>query len=146
MDRLESVEPIANSGIIGGGWSTSGGESAALLNEKYLAADGIENVIRVLEEVEDERIGDLDFIELNACAGGCVGGGGQPIPAEDEERYGVRGERLYDLDKANPMRFSHENPDVQKLYSEFLGHPLSEKSEELLHTDHSAWDMTKQTF
>lgn len=56
------------------GWSTSGGESAALLNEKYLAADGIENVIRVLEEIEDERIGELDFIELNACAGGCVGG------------------------------------------------------------------------
>ena len=74
MDRLESIEPIANSGIIGVGWSTSGGESAALLNEKYLAADGIENVIRVLEEVEDERIGELDFIELNACAGGCVGG------------------------------------------------------------------------
>ncbi len=74
MDRLESVEPIANSGIIGVGWSTSGGEAAALLNEKYLAADGIENVIRVLEEVEDERIGDLDFIELNACSGGCVGG------------------------------------------------------------------------
>lgn len=56
------------------GWSTSGGEAAALLNEKYLAADGIENVIRVLEEIEDERIGDLDFIELNACSGGCVGG------------------------------------------------------------------------
>lgn len=74
MDRLESIEPIANSGIIGVGWSTSGGESAALLNEKYLAADGIENVIRVLEEVEDERIGELDFIDLNACAGGCVGG------------------------------------------------------------------------
>ena len=74
MDHLDCVEPIANSGIIGVGWSTSGGESAALLNEKYLAADGIENVIRVLEEVEDERIGDLDFIELNACAGGCVGG------------------------------------------------------------------------
>lgn len=74
MDHLKSVEPIANSGIIGVGWATSGGESAALLNEKYLAADGIENVIRVLEEIEDERIGDLDFIELNACAGGCVGG------------------------------------------------------------------------
>ena len=74
MDHLESIEPIANSGIIGVGWSTSGGESAALLNEKYLAADGIENVIRVLEEIEDERIGELDFIELNACAGGCVGG------------------------------------------------------------------------
>lgn len=74
MDHLENIEPIANSGIIGVGWATSGGESAALLNEKYLAADGIENVIRVLEEIEDERIGELDFIELNACAGGCVGG------------------------------------------------------------------------
>ena len=74
MDHLEKVEPLANSGIIGVGWSTSGGEAAALLNEKYLAADGIENVIRVLEEIEDERIGELDFIELNACSGGCVGG------------------------------------------------------------------------
>ena len=74
MDHLEKVEPMANSGIIGVGWSTSGGEAAALLTDKYLAADGIENVIRVLEEVEDERIGDLEFIELNACAGGCVGG------------------------------------------------------------------------
>ena len=74
MDHLEKVEPLANSGVIGVGWSTSGGEAAALLNEKYLAADGIENVIRVLEEIEDERIGDLDFIELNACSGGCVGG------------------------------------------------------------------------
>ena len=71
---MKSVEPLANSGIIGVGWSTSGGEAAALLKEKYLAADGIENVIRVLEEIEDERIGDLDFIELNACSGGCVGG------------------------------------------------------------------------
>lgn len=74
MDRLQSVEAIANSGIIGVGWATSGGEAAALLNEKYLPADGIENVIRVLEEVEDERIGELEFIELNACSGGCVGG------------------------------------------------------------------------
>lgn len=74
MDKLEDTEPIASSGIIGVSWSTSGGESAALLNDKYLAADGIENVIRVLGEIEDERIGDLDFIELNACASGCVGG------------------------------------------------------------------------
>ena len=74
MDHLDHVDPISNSGIIGVGWATSGGESAALLSEKYLAADGIENVIRVLEEIEDERIGDLDFIELNACASGCVGG------------------------------------------------------------------------
>lgn len=74
MDKLQSVEPLSKSGIIGVSWATSGGESTALLNEKYLAADGIENVIRVLEEIEDERIGELDFIELNACNGGCVGG------------------------------------------------------------------------
>jgi Na+-translocating ferredoxin:NAD+ oxidoreductase RNF subunit RnfB len=74
MDKLTRVEPLSNSGIIGVGWAGSGGESAALLDEKYLAADGIENVIRVLEELEDERIGELDFIELNACSGGCVGG------------------------------------------------------------------------
>ena len=76
MDKLktEELEPLSNSGIIGVSWATSGGESSALLKERYLAADGIENVIRVLEEIEDERIGELDFIELNACTGGCVGG------------------------------------------------------------------------
>ena len=74
MDKLETVEPIGQSGLIGVSWAGSGGESAALLNEKYLAADGIENVIRVLEELEDERMRELDFVELNACSGGCVGG------------------------------------------------------------------------
>ena len=74
MDKLETVEPIGQSGLIGVSWAGSGGESAALLNEKYLAADGIENVIRVLEELEDERIRELAFVELNACSGGCVGG------------------------------------------------------------------------
>lgn len=76
MDKLkpEEITVNANSGIIGVSWATSGGEAAATLNDKYLAADGIENVIRVLEELEDERIGDLEFVELNACSGGCVGG------------------------------------------------------------------------
>ena len=74
MDHLKVIEPIAKSGLIGVGWATSGGEAAAMLGDKYLAADGIENVIRVLEELEDEHIRDVDFIELNACSGGCVGG------------------------------------------------------------------------
>lgn len=74
MDHLTEVEPIAQSGLLGIGWATSGGEAAAMLGDKYLAADGIENVIRVLEELEDEHIRDVDFIELNACNGGCVGG------------------------------------------------------------------------
>ena len=76
MDRIQpdEVEAINDSGIIGVGWCSSGGEAAGLLKERYLAADGIENVINVLEELEDEKLNDLDFIELNCCTGGCVGG------------------------------------------------------------------------
>ena len=76
MDRLkpDELESINDSGIIGVSWAQSGGESAGLLKERYLAADGIENVINVLEELEDEKLNDLDFIELNCCTGGCVGG------------------------------------------------------------------------
>ena len=74
MNKLEEVAPLSRSGIIGVSWSSIGGEAAGLLNENHLAADGIENVINVLEELEDEKLQELDFIELNACAGGCVGG------------------------------------------------------------------------
>lgn len=74
MADQKEVELLSHSGIIGVGWASSGGESTALLNDKYLAADGIENVIRVLEELEDEKIREIEFIELNACSGGCVGG------------------------------------------------------------------------
>ena len=73
-NKREELEPIAHTGIIGVGWSSIGGEAAGLLNENHLAADGIDNVIKVLEELEDEKLQELDFIELNACAGGCVGG------------------------------------------------------------------------
>lgn len=74
MEAVKTTELLSHSGIIGVGWASSGGESTALLNDKYLAADGIGNVIRVLEELEDEKIRELDFVELNACSGGCVGG------------------------------------------------------------------------
>ena len=74
MNKTKNVKPLSRSGIIGVSWAASGGEASALLNEKYLAADGIENVIKVLNDLEDERLNELDFIELNACAGGCVGG------------------------------------------------------------------------
>jgi iron only hydrogenase large subunit-like protein len=74
MNKIKVPEPLSKSGIVGLAWANSGGESAALLKDKYLAADGIENVIKVLEEIEDEKLNNLDFIELNACTGGCVGG------------------------------------------------------------------------
>ncbi len=67
-------EGTSSAGMIGIGWATTGGESSAVFNDRYLAADGIENCIRVLEQIDNEDFTDLDFIELNACSGGCVGG------------------------------------------------------------------------
>ena len=78
LSRMKAVgkdyPEIGTSGKIGISWGRSGGESSGLLSENYLAADGIENVIRVLEDLEDQKFTNLDFIELNACNGGCVGG------------------------------------------------------------------------
>ena len=70
----ENVDEISTSGKIGISWGRSGGEASGLFTENYLAADGIENVIRVLEDLEDQKFTNLKFIELNACNGGCIGG------------------------------------------------------------------------
>lgn len=74
MQPKSDVKSLSNSGMIGIGWASTGGEATAIFNESYLAADGIENVIRVLDQVENGNIPPLEFIELNACSGGCVGG------------------------------------------------------------------------
>ena len=74
MRKAEDVEPLSESGMIGLGWARSGGEATAIFNEDYLAADGIDNVIHVLDQIENGNIPHLEFIELNACTGGCVGG------------------------------------------------------------------------
>ncbi len=74
MSSTDELPSLSNSGVIGIGWAVSGGESTAIFNENYLAADGIENVIHVLDQIENGSIPHLEFIELNACTGGCVGG------------------------------------------------------------------------
>ncbi len=77
MKEIEAsgeIEELAISGKIGISWGGAGGEAGGLLTDSYLAADGIENVIRVLEDLEDQKFTSLEFIELNACNGGCVGG------------------------------------------------------------------------
>jgi len=74
MKQNDDIKALCESGIIGIGWASSGGESSAVFNENYLAADGIDNVIRVLDQIENGNIPPLEFIELNACPGGCVGG------------------------------------------------------------------------
>ncbi len=74
MRKDEEIEMLSESGRIGIGWARSGGEATAIFNDDYLAADGIENVIHVLDQIENGNIPQLEFIELNACTGGCVGG------------------------------------------------------------------------
>lgn len=74
MPKLKEIKPLAQTSIIGLQWASSGGEAAGLFMDKYLAADGIENVINVLKEIEDNKLSYIDFVELNACGGGCVGG------------------------------------------------------------------------
>ncbi len=76
MRAIDEEEPLISTetGRIGLSWGSSSGEASGLINDNYLAADGIENVIRVLDDLEDEKFQDVDFIELNACSGGCVGG------------------------------------------------------------------------
>ncbi len=102
---------------------------------KAAVVSGLGNTRKLMERIRNGEA-EYDFVEVMACPGGCAGGGGQPIHDNlelAEERAGV----LYALDANNELRFSHENPVVKKLYEDFLEKPLSHKSHELLHTDHS---------
>lgn len=95
---------------------------------------GLGNAGRLIEDIKAGKV-HFDFVEVMACPGGCVGGGGQPIH-DGEERAAMLGKKLYKLDNKRPLRQSHNNPDVQVLYNEYLEKPLSEKAEKLLHSNH----------
>ena len=95
---------------------------------------GLGNAGRLIEDIKAGKV-HFDFVEVMACPGGCVGGGGQPIH-DGEERAAMLGEKLYKLDNKRSLRQSHNNPDVQVLYNEYLEKPLSEKAEKLLHSNH----------
>lgn len=101
--------------------------------------NGLGNISRLIDALARGQV-SYDFVECMACPTGCAGGGGQPI--EDGVEHGEeRGKFLYQLDKDMPIRFSHENASVNKLYGEFLEKPLSHKAHKLLHTDISAWKL-----
>ncbi|MEF9942018.1 MAG: [FeFe] hydrogenase, group A [Lachnospiraceae bacterium] len=103
---------------------------------------GLGNARKLIELIERGDV-HYDFVEVMACPGGCVGGGGQPIH-DGQELALERGANLYFLDKNAPIRFSHENPDITKLYADYMEKPLSHKAHALLHTDHNAWSMPVQ--
>ena len=106
---------------------------------KVAVVNGLGNTSKLIEQLEKGRV-HYDFVEVMACPGGCVGGGGQPIH-DQQEMAGLRAPTLYRQDAAGKLRFSHENEAVQTLYKDYLGEPMSERAEELLHTDHAGWQM-----
>ena len=96
---------------------------------------GLANAAALLDEIRDGR-DDLHFVEVMTCPGGCIAGGGQPLGA-DLDALRARMKALYQIDRDAEVRASHLNPDIQRLYDEFLGAPLGEKSHELLHTHYA---------
>lgn len=99
---------------------------------KVAVAHTLSNARTLLEQIENGT-SPYTFIEVMTCPGGCLGGGGQPIPTDEEIRL-KRAESIYLEDKNKPIRKSHENPEIQYLYRHFLQKPLSEKAHHLLHT------------
>ncbi len=103
---------------------------------RVAVAHGLGNARKIIERVL-AREADYHFIEVMACPGGCIGGGGQPRMTDDSVRA-ARIAAIYREDEGKKLRKSHENPEVRQLYEEFLGRPLGERSHQLLHTHYTA--------
>lgn len=99
---------------------------------KIAVVHTLKSAMEMLERVKNGTA-DYQFIEVMACPGGCIGGGGQPVPVNAEIRK-LRRKGLFDCDRANELRKSHENPEIIELYDTWLGKPLGEKAHNLLHT------------
>lgn len=127
FEQVRGVEGVKEATLNVNGMDVRIGVSNGLTNAKYLL---------------DKVIADRDsfhVIEIMACPGGCIGGGGQPYPPEgmhimDPELTRMRAKALYTIDHDKKLRKSHENPSIIKLYEEFLGEPNGHKAHELLHT------------
>lgn len=104
---------------------------------KVVVASGLKNAQIIMEEIKSGKA-DYQFVEIMACPGGCIMGGGQPIRTSKERaNIDIRGKRaaaLYSIDEKSTIRKSHENPVVKKIYEEYLGEPGGHKAHELLHT------------
>jgi len=101
--------------------------------------NGMANAVELLDEIKNGR-SDLHFVEIMACPGGCIGGGGQHI-GTDEEQLKARMKALYSIDENETLKVSHKNPEIIELYEKFLGKPLGHKSHELLHTTYKKRDV-----
>jgi iron only hydrogenase large subunit-like protein len=106
------------------------------LELRVAVAHGLRNARHLIEEIKAGRA-KYHFIEIMACPGGCVGGGGQPLTFDLGLRS-LRADGLYTEDSEMPLRRSHENPEVLRLYEDYLIQPLGEKSHRLLHTHYTS--------
>jgi len=105
------------------------------LNVGVAVVNGLGNAAKLLDQVRAGR-SDLHFIEVMTCPGGCVGGGGQPLGA-DRDALRARMQALYRIDEQESVRVSHQNRSIQRVYEEYLGRPLGERSHQLLHTSYA---------
>ena len=121
------------------GWKEASFEIPGAGKVRAAVVSGLGNTRKLLEALQSGSV-QYDFVEIMACPGGCAGGGGQPFQ-EGMELAGERGETLYEIDRNNPVRFSHENASVQKAYDDFFDKPLSHRAHELLHTDQTKWSL-----
>jgi len=102
---------------------------------KVAVAHGLMNARTLLEQIKNGTC-PYHFIEIMGCPGGCIGGGGSPMPTNTEIRK-QRMRAIYSEDEALTIRASHDNPLIKQLYREYLGEPLGEKSHALLHTTYT---------
>lgn len=140
----ENPEPDSFKSVRGmKGWKEATFEIKGL-QVRVAVASGLGNTRRLMEAIKRGEV-KYDFVEIMACPGGCVGGGGQPV--HDGCEYAApRGEILYGLDKFSGLRFSHENTAVQMTYDEYLEKPNSHRAHELLHTDLENWDLEMKLY
>jgi NADH-quinone oxidoreductase subunit G/NADP-reducing hydrogenase subunit HndD len=97
-------------------------------------ANGLGNARKLMDQIKEGR-DDIHFVEVMSCPNGCINGGGQPI-GTDPAAVKKRMKGLFDIDTKETLRTSHGNPSIKKLYDEYLGEPLGEKSHHLLHTSY----------
>ena len=106
---------------------------------KIVVASGLKNARIIMDEIKEKKA-DYDFVEIMACPGGCILGGGQPIKNSKTRSLvdvrKMRSDSMYSIDEKSKIRKSHENPIVKTIYKEFLEKPGSKKAHKYLHTEY----------
>ena len=139
----ENPDPDAFTAVRGmDGWKEAVFSIPGAGDVRVAVVSGLGNTRKLMHALDEGTV-DYDFVEVMACPGGCAGGGGQPIH-DGVEMAECRGDVLWNLDKNDKLRFSHENSDVLALYHEYLKEPMSERAHHLLHTDHHGWKMPNE--